>query len=78
MSSYSPSRTFTGGRGEHILRMLSGQQRENEGSFHEQCQGVMSGRVCRIRLIFVGTKSLRPDWQVSVRANCFKNSTSQT
>ena len=31
-----------GGRGEHILRMLSGQQREHEGSFHEQLQGVMS------------------------------------
>ena len=25
-----------------ILRMLSGQQRGNEGSFHEQFQGVMS------------------------------------
>ena len=42
MSSYYPSRTFAGGRGEHILRMLSGQQRGNEGSFHEQFQGVMS------------------------------------
>ena len=40
MSSYSPSRTF-GGRGEPILRMLSGQQRENEGSFHDQSQGAM-------------------------------------
>ena len=41
LSSYSPSRTF-GGRGEPIWRMLSGQQRENEGSFHEQSQGAMS------------------------------------
>ena len=29
------SKTFAGGRGEHILRMLSGQLRGNKGSFHE-------------------------------------------
>ena len=41
MSSYSPNLTFAAGRGEHILRMLSGQLRGNEGSFHEQFQGAM-------------------------------------
>ena len=41
VSSYSKSRTFAGGRGEYILRMLSGQLRGHEGSFHEQFPGVM-------------------------------------
>ena len=39
---FSKSDIFSGGRGEHIVHMLSGQQRGNEGSFHEQFHGVMS------------------------------------
>ena len=41
VSSYSKIRIFAGGRGEHIWRMLSGQLRGHEGSFHEQFPGVM-------------------------------------
>ena len=42
MSSYSNIRIFAGGMGEYIWRMLSGQLRGHEGSFHEQFPGVMS------------------------------------
>ena len=38
VSSYSKSQTFAGGRGGYILRMLSGQLRGHDGSFHEQFQ----------------------------------------
>ena len=41
VSSSSKRRAFAGGRGEHILRMLSGQLRGHDGSFHEQFPGVM-------------------------------------
>ena len=41
VSSYSKSRIFAGGRGEYIWRMLSGQLRGHEESFHEQFPGVM-------------------------------------
>ena len=42
VSSYSKSLTFVGGKREYIWRMLSGQLRGHEGSFHEQFPGVIS------------------------------------
>ncbi len=51
VSSYSKSRTFAGGRGEHIWHMLSGQLRGHEGSFDEQfpmCNAQCPHRSARI------------------------------
>ena len=42
VSSYSKSRTFVGGKGEYIWRMLSAPIPGHEGSFHEKSPGVMS------------------------------------
>ena len=38
VSSYSKSRTFVGGKGGYILRMLSGQLRGHERSFQYSFQ----------------------------------------